>query len=122
VEAMLENRGDIHHLFPKKYLTDNKIQKGLYNQIANYAFIQQEINIKIRDNAPYIYMGEVFRQCDTKEPKYGGIVDVDVLKENLSQNCIPSGFEKMGIDDYQTFLEERRKLMAAKIRAYYELL
>ena len=122
VEAMLENRGDIHHLFPKKYLTDNKIQKGLYNQIANYAFIQQEINIKIRDNAPYIYMGEVFRQCDTKEPKYGGIVDVDVLKDNLSQNCIPAGFEKMGIDDYQTFLEERRKLMAAKIRAYYELL
>lgn len=60
VETMLENRGDIHHLFPKKYLIQHSIPQAQYNQIANYAFIQQEINIKIRDNAPSVYMREVF--------------------------------------------------------------
>ena len=34
VESMLENRGDIHHLFPKKYLTKHKLERGMYNQIA----------------------------------------------------------------------------------------
>ena len=40
VKTMLEERGDIHHLFPKKYLIKNGIaSKGMYNQIANYAYL-----------------------------------------------------------------------------------
>lgn len=122
VQSMLENRGDIHHLFPKKYLTNNGLSKALYNQIANYVFLQQEINIKISDDAPYIYMQEVYKQCESKKPVYGGIVDRDVLIDNLKQNCIPEGFEKMNINNYQEFLLKRRELMAKKIRKYYECL
>ena len=74
VETMLENRGDIHHLFPKKYLIQHGIPQAQYNQIANYAFIQQEINIKIRDNAPSVYMRDccpmkrLHRQPDLRGP------------------------------------------------------
>ena len=119
VEAMLENRGDIHHLFPKNYLTKRGIPQAQYNQIANYVFLQQEINIKIADKAPCEYMQEVYRQCETKLPVYGGIVDKDELAENLRQSCIPAGFERMDISSYPDFLEERRKLMAQKIKEYY---
>lgn len=119
VETMLENRGDIHHLFPKNYLTKNGIPQAQYNQIANYVFLQQEINIKISDTAPCVYMKEVLNQCKTKKAIYGGIVDEAELRKNLAQNCIPAGFEEMSIDDYDRFLEERRKLMAEKIRNYY---
>ncbi len=119
VEAMLENRGDIHHLFPKNYLTKKGVPQVQYNQIANYVFLQQEINIKISDQAPCEYMQEIYQQCETKNPIYGGIVDIDELKENLRQSCIPDGFENMDINDYSAFLEERRKLMAQKIRNYY---
>lgn len=122
VESMLENRGDIHHLFPKKYLTKNHLTRGMYNQIANYVFIQQEINIKISDDPPCVYMRKVMNQCHTKKPVYGGIVDKDVLKENLRQNCVPDGFENMDINNYEKFLLERRKLMAQKIHKYYEAL
>ena len=118
VETMLENRGDIHHLFPKHYLTSHGVTQAQYNQIANYVFLQQEINIRIGDDAPAEYMAEVYNQCNTKKPVYGGITDVDILRDNLKQNCIPDGFEKMRIEDYEVFLEERRKLMAEKIRAY----
>lgn len=119
VESMLENRGDIHHLFPKNYLTKHSIPQAQYNQIANYVFLQQEINIKIGDKAPDAYMKEVYKQCCTKQPVYGCITDEDELHYNLAQNCIPDGFESMSIGDYDRFLEERRKLMAQKIRNYY---
>lgn len=119
VESMLENRGDIHHLFPKNYLTKHSIPQAQYNQIANYVFLQQEINIKIGDKAPDAYMKEVYEQCCTKQPVYGCITDEDELRRNLTHNCIPDGFESMSIGDYDRFLEERRKLMAQKIRNYY---
>ena len=119
IESMLENRGDIHHLFPKKYLISNGVPQAQYNQVANYVYLQQEINIKIRDAAPCVYMAEVLEQCESKQPVYGGIVETDDLQENLKQNCIPEGFEHMDIQDYQTFLAARRELMAQKIRDYY---
>lgn len=122
VESMLENRGDIHHLFPKNYLIKNGHKKGTYNQIANYVFVQQEINIKISDAAPCVYMKGVLEQCETKQPVCGGIVDKTILMDNLQQNCIPEGFENMDIADYQDFLFKRRALMAKKIREYYEAL
>ena len=122
VETMLENRGDIHHLFPKKYLTKHGIPQAQYNQIANYVFLQQEINIKISDDAPCIYMAEVRKQCTTKQPVYGGIIDTTILDENLRQNCIPDGFELMDINDYSDFLAKRRELMAEKIHRYYNSL
>ena len=50
---------------------------------------------------------------------YGGIIEQNELKENLRQNCVPDGFENMIIDDYNTFLEKRRILMAEKIKEYY---
>ena len=119
VESMLENRGDIHHLFPKHYLTQNGVLQAQYNQIANYVFLQQEINIKIADAAPCKYMSTIYEQCENKIPVFGGIIDKDELALNLKQNCIPSGFEKMDINDYPRFLEERRELMAQKIKNYY---
>lgn len=122
VESMLENRGDIHHLFPKNYLTKNDLPKGQYNQVANYVYLQQEINIKISDAAPREYMATVIEQCKTGKPIYGGITDLDKLKENLQQNCIPEGFEFMDINNYTEFLAKRRELMVEKIREYYEAL
>lgn len=119
IETMLENRGDIHHLFPKNYLTQNGIPQAMYNQIANYVFLQQEINIKISDDSPAEYMKEVLKQTETKVPVYGAITDTDELRDNLRQNCVPDGFEQMTIADYNSFLEKRRILMARKIREYY---
>lgn len=120
VESMLENRGDIHHLFPKNYLTKNGLSKGQYNQIANYVYLQQEINIKISDDAPCKYMDVVLEQCRNEKPVYGGIINIEKLKENLQQNCIPETFSSMDINDYNDFLAKRRELMAEKIHRYYE--
>lgn len=122
VSNMIEHRGDVHHLFPKEYLKASGLERGDYNQIANYVYAQSEINIKIGRKSPREYMGAVMEQTNGGELMYGGITDRNDLDENLRQSCIPNGFEKMEIDDYESFLKERRKLMAKKIKEYYNSL
>lgn len=123
VKSLIEQRGDIHHIFPKKYLQNNGFNnRGMYNQIANYVYTQSEINIQIKDKAPYVYMKEVKKQCEEGQAQYGGIVNQEKLYKNLQENCIPKEIFDMDINRYTEFLEKRRKLMAEKIRVYYESL
>ena len=120
VRTLVENRGDVHHIFPKDYLQKNgKNSRVLYNQIANFALIQTETNLQITNKAPNVYMAEVMMQCNTKEATIGSILDREVLEENLRINCIPQGFSKMSIENFDDFLKQRRILMAQKIKEYY---
>lgn len=108
-----------NHLFPKEYLKANGLERGDYNQIANYVYAQSEINIRIGKKSPREYMSVVMEQTKGGELIYGGINDKNDLDENLRQSCIPNGIEKMEVGDYENFLIERRKLMAKKIKEYY---
>ncbi|MBU5344189.1 MAG: DUF262 domain-containing protein [Caldibacillus thermoamylovorans] len=120
VKYLLEERGDIHHIFPKKYLQKNGYKnRGMYNQIANYVYTPQEINIAIKDQSPKQYFQAILKQCKEKTNKYGEIQDIELLEENLKQNCIPLEVFEMEADQYEEFLELRRKLMAQKIKEYY---
>jgi hypothetical protein len=115
-------RGDIHHIFPKNYLKKEGFERGKYNQIANYVFMQQEVNIQIGDKSPEVYFDKVLNQCNDKELIYGGINDMSELHNNLKSNCIPESIFTMNITNYEEFLIARRKLMAEKIKNYYHSL
>ncbi|MGG0940178.1 DUF262 domain-containing protein [Brevibacillus centrosporus] len=120
VKHLIVERGDIHHIFPKKYLqSKGYTNRNQYNQIANYVYMQQEINIAIKDQAPEAYMKKIEEQCQQKTSRYGEIQDMNELLANLEASCIPSGIFTMNADHYEDFLQERRKLMANKIRNYY---
>lgn len=123
VRNLIEDRGDIHHLFPKNYLQKNgQNNKSLYNQIANYAMTQSEINIRIKDESPKMYMSKVLEQIDTKQPYIGGIITKKELEETFQQTCIPQEFINYDVSNYQEFLEKRRVLMSNKIKEYYQSL
>jgi hypothetical protein len=119
VTDLILHRGDIHHLFPRNYLRKHGLSRGKYNQIANYVYMQQEINIKVGDAAPNIYFQRVLEQVGNGDYIYGAIHTEQELLENLRMNCIPASIFDMTIDHYDDFLEKRRELMAEKIRAYY---
>jgi len=117
--AVIFNLGDIHHIFPKDYLRKNGMKRSQYNQIANYVYMQSEINIKIGNKAPKEYFADLIQQCSGGGLKYGGINSLEELKENLGMNCIPESIFTMTFENYEEFLEQRRLLMAKKIRDYY---
>ncbi len=112
----------VHHLFPRDYLKKNGLTRSEYNQIANYTIAQSEINIDISNKEPAVYFKELIEQCNGGPKRYGNITSMDVLRENFRMNCIPDGIECMTFSDYPAFLAERRKLMAHKIKAYFQTL
>lgn len=119
VNDMIIHRGDIHHIFPREYLKKNGFRKNLYNQIANYAYMQTEINIQIGSKSPVQYLKLVKEQCNGGKLKYGNITDMNTLMHNLKDNCIPENIFDLEHDSYENFLVERRKLMSKRIKEYY---
>ena len=112
--------GDVHHIFPKKYLIRNGWNdKAKYNQIANYTYLDTQVNKDISDDAPHQYFDKAFDACDKGESAYGNISIRSELISNLEDNCIPLDIIGMEHTDYPSFLEKRRRLMAKKIQKYY---
>ena len=122
VRDLILNKCDVHHLYPRNHLKGQGLNRGRYNQIANYALAQSEINIAISDKAPAVYFKELAEQCQSGKKKYVGITDLDELKINLAETCIPEAMLSASVPDYDSFLEQRRKLMAAKIKVYFQTL
>lgn len=123
VRDLLLNRGDKHHVFPRRHLQKKYgLSRGRYNQIANFVIAQSEINIAIGDKAPETYFGELVEQVNNGERRYGGIIDEAILRENLAENCIPTSLLAGAQPDYESFLAERRLLMAQKVKRWFEVL
>lgn len=119
---LILNRSDVHHLYPKNHLKKQGINKGQYNQIANFVLAQSEINIAIGDRAPEVYFKELKEQCNGGKKKYGGITNETEMRKNLEMNCLPESLLDVAIPDYEEFLKERRFLMSQKIKTYFEKL
>lgn len=119
----LLSAGDVHHIFPKEFLKQNGVtDKAIYNQVANYAYLDTGVNISIGKKAPQDYFTAAQAQCTTKEIWVGTITDEEQLRDNLSVNCIPPDIYTMTANDYQAFLQARRVLMAKKIKEYFNSL
>jgi len=119
---LLMNRTDVHHVYPSNYLKKQGYSRGRYNQIANFVLAQSEINIAIGDKPPAQYFKELVEQCAGGKRKYGGIVDPDQLRHNFRMHCLPDVLLEGEVPTYPDFLEMRRRLMAEKIRAWFETL
>ncbi len=122
VQDLMEHHGDKHHVFPQAFMKKQGYKSGQYNQIANLVITQQEIDIRIGKTPPADYFAQVREEATRGEPKLGSIADPDTFDRNLRQHCIPADPELLHPDRYADFLDERRRLMAAKLRSYYESL
>ena len=112
--------GDVHHIFPRKYLINNGIvEKNRYNQIANFTYLDNMVNKDVSDDAPNEYFSRAVLGCRENKAIYGNISDEKKLMDNLKTNCIPEDIVSMTAADYERFLQMRRQMMAAKIKKYY---
>jgi hypothetical protein len=120
VRELVSHLGDIHHIFPRDLLKKAGLTRSQYNQIANYAYTQEEINIKISNKPPRAYFADIQAQCRGGPMKYGAIADADTLKVNLAANCVPESIVDMDVAQFDDFLRSRRELIANRIGQYYE--
>ena len=98
------NKLQRHHIFPKaflyqKYNSANSIQKAMVNEIANIAFITQESNIAILDGDPNDYL-------------------VKIDSEQLRKQFVPTDNRLYSLENYELFLEQRRKKLADGINVF----
>ena len=121
----LYGASDVHHIFPKHYLqkVDKLNVRSIYNQVANYTYLDTPININIGEKAPNEYFTEAFKSAEENGIVFGYPMTVSELEENLNANCIPLSVKDWDYNNYiENFLPERRKLMARKIQNYYKSL
>ena len=112
--------GDIHHIFPKQYLVDNGYDKYSYNQVANYAYLDTPVNIKVGKKAPKEYFNEALDEIrEQGETSFKAIKSESEFMSNLEDNCIPVEILQMDHTQYSDFLVARRAKMTALIRSYY---
>lgn len=98
-----------HHLFPRKYLESLGINDDReINQVANYSLVEWGDNISISARPPSAYA-----------PEFESRFARDELERMYLWHALPERWYEM---DYQTFLEERRKRMAAVIREGFQKL
>ena len=107
--TVMEEEGDIHHIFPRAYLNAHHIPKSQINQLANFTWLTQPRNLDISDMAPNDYL-------------HDSTINQFFTAENNRQNAIPTELANYDYRDYPDFLKQRRQLMATKIRNYYEQL
>ena len=120
VHDMLLTRGDIHHIFPRSLLKKHGMGRSQYNRLSNLTFMDQPGNIKIGDRTPAAYFTAVAETVDKGKDGVSGLRNSADLKKSLRENCIPDGIFGYDVKDYDDFLDERKELMAKKIRGYYE--
>lgn len=108
-ETVMEEEGNIHHIFPRAYLRTNHFSKAEINQIANYVWLTRPRNMDVGDQAPKDYL-------------HSERINEFFNEQNNAENAIPTALQDYDFQDYHHFLEQRRQLMAEKIHHYYDQL
>lgn len=106
-ETVMLEEGNIHHIFPQAYLRKNGFSKGDINQIANYVWVTQPKNLEISDKAPKDYLSDE------------NIIEF-MSETNNRENAIPEEIVEYDFHNYSDFLNQRRHLMAKKMREFYK--
>ncbi len=92
-----------HHLFPRKFLESEGV-RGVkqINQIANLSYVEWPENIEISDKAP---------------SEYWARYETQFSEADLFHHALPDAWGSM---PYNEFLEKRREMIAAVVRAGFD--
>lgn len=93
------NSPEKHHIFPKRYLSKNKISGE--NLIANFCFIPAELNKEILDQKPSDY----FARYQKENPEFTDTLETHLLTYS----------DAIRNNDYETFTKERVEIIKQEI-------
>ncbi len=122
VAQLVRDHEDAHHIFPQGVLRRAAVAKARMTITPNLVMASEAVSEAIGDRSPATYFADLAKQVAGEPTHFGDITSADVLRENFRQHCIPENMASRSTADYEAFLDERRRLMAVKLRAYYESL
>ncbi|WP_353948615.1 DUF262 domain-containing protein [Sporolactobacillus sp. Y61] len=96
--VFLDERTDIHHIFPRDYCIKRKIDKKKWNSIVNKTPLFARTNRIIGGNAPSVYM---------KRIKDNGHVAESQLESNVRSHLID--IDDLKVDDFDKYFLKRAK-------------
>ena len=96
-----------HHLFPKAYLASQGITSRKHtDQMANFAFVEWDDNVKISKSAPMAYV-----------PEFEATFDRQQITKMYEMHGLEPGWHEM---KYEVFLQRRREALSNVIKNAYE--
>lgn len=106
-EGLLEDRLDVHHIFPKKFMQAYDIPIDKLNTAANYAILSQADNAELSDKDPFV----VWRELQSNQKEWAKQqLCIGVAKEDLLRS-----------ENYEDFVEFRAQAMADQLNAFLKL-
>ncbi|SEQ68760.1 GmrSD restriction endonuclease domain-containing protein [Lentzea albida] len=93
-----DNDKEFHHLFPRAYVT-REIPGGKPNKVANIIMLTSISNIKIRDQAPSVYLGKLREELGDEE--FYSRMGASLVSKEATDAALA--------DDYDAFLRIRAK-------------
>lgn len=91
---------DIHHVFPKKWCADHKIDDLRRESIVNKTAISAATNRKIGGRAPSKYIPLLEKEAETT---------LEELRRRVEQHHID--FDALAADDFDTYFDSRRRAL-----------
>ena len=90
------NRNEFHHIFPKKHLEKQGVPKAEINQFANFCFLSNSDNQKIKDKPPH---------------RYKNFINSDALKTVMEHALCPEDSLDL---DFSDFIKKRVEILREK--------
>ena len=106
LDAQQELALDIHHIFPRKWCDDRKLDYKVYDSILNKTSISYKANRKIGGDAPSIYLQKI------QNEKQVGLSDEQMDELLASHSLSPS---LLRADDFERFIQDRREQLIGLI-------
>jgi hypothetical protein len=91
---------EYHHFFPQAQMKARKIEKTLWDSLANLTFINAKTNKVISDRLPAVYLE-----------------DMQVSHDRLREQLIPTETSLHEVNNFEKFLAERRLLQAQALNS-----
>ena len=92
-----------HHVFPQAVLKRADLPSQKINDICNLTFISGSTNRRISDKEPAVYLPSVIKKIGADE---------------LGKQCIPTDDELWKVEEYESFLNRRRELIAERLNQF----